>query len=92
MSSLEAYFFHQQYKKILKLGDRLAEVDPLIDWEAFKPVIQPIYDNQGPMGGRPNTDPVIMVKMLVLQAWYGLNDLLTQQHICYTGNIPMPLR
>jgi IS5 family transposase len=74
MSSLEAYFFHQQYKKILKLGDRLAEVEPLIDWEAFRPVIQPIYDNQGPMGGRPNTDPVIMVKMLVLQAWYGLSD------------------
>ncbi len=74
MSSLEAYFFHQQYKKILKLGDRLAEVEPLIDWGAFRPVIQPIYDNQGPMGGRPNTDPVIMVKMLVLQAWYGLSD------------------
>ncbi|MBD3205875.1 IS5 family transposase [Candidatus Bathyarchaeota archaeon] len=74
MSSLAAYFFHQQYKKIFKLGDKLAEVEPLIDWDAFRPVIQPIFDNQGPMGGRPNIDPVIMVKMLVLQAWYGLSD------------------
>ena len=30
--------------------------------------------NDGPQGGRPNTDPVLMVKMLVLQAWYGLSD------------------
>jgi len=74
MSSLESYFLHQQYKKIRKLGDKLAEVEPLIDWEAFKPTIQPIFDNQGPMGGRPNIDPVIMVKMLVLQGWYGLSD------------------
>jgi IS5 family transposase len=74
MSSLESYFLHQQYKKIHKLGDKLAEVEPLIDWEAFRPIIQPIYDNQGPMGGRPNIDPVIMVKMLVLQGWYGLSD------------------
>lgn len=49
-------------------------MDPLIDWEAFKPIIQPIYDNQGLTGGRPNRDPIIMMKMLVLQAWYGLSD------------------
>jgi IS5 family transposase len=40
------------YQNVKKNGDRLAEVDPLIDWEAFKPIIQPIYDNQGSMEGR----------------------------------------
>ena len=33
-----------------------------------------MYSNQGPSGGRPNIDPVIMVKLLVLQQWYGLSD------------------
>jgi len=33
-----------------------------------------MYSNQSPRGGRPNTDPVIMVKLLVLQQWYGLSD------------------
>lgn len=74
MDSFDSYLFRKAYKKIHKLGDRLAEIEPLIDWEAFRPIIQPLYDNQGPQGGRPNMDPVVMVKMLALQAWYGLSD------------------
>jgi transposase, IS5 family len=74
MDSFRSYMLRKAYQNVKKNGDRLAEVDPLIDWNRFRPIIQPLYDNQGPMGGRPNTDPVIMVKMLVLQAWYGLSD------------------
>ncbi len=74
MDSFNSYIFRKAYQKIQKLGDRLAEIEPLIDWEAFTPIIQPLYDNQGPQGGRPNVDPVVMVKMLVLQSWYGLSD------------------
>jgi len=33
-----------------------------------------VYDNKGPKGGRPNLDEVLMVKLLVLQEWYGLSD------------------
>ena len=74
MDSFNSYIFRKAYQKIQKLGDRLAEIEPLIDWEAFTPIIQPLYDNQGPQGGRPNVDPVVMVKLLVLQSWYGLSD------------------
>ena len=74
MNSFSSYIFRKAYQKIQKLGDRLAEIDPLIDWEAFRPIIQGLYDNQGPKGGRPNVDEVVMVKMLVLQSWYGLSD------------------
>ena len=74
MESFSSYLFRKAYKKIHKLGDKLAKIEPLIDWEAFTPIIQPLYDNQGPQGGRPNIDPVVMVKMLVLQSWYGLSD------------------
>ena len=74
MDSFTSFTLRKLYGKIHKLGDRLAKTEPLIDWEAFRPIIQPLYDNQGPQGGRPNVDPVVMVKMLVLQQWYGLSD------------------
>jgi len=74
MDSFSSYLFREVYRKIHKLGDKLARIEPLIDWEAFRPIISPIYDNKTPRGGRPNVDEVVMVKMLVLQQWYGLSD------------------
>ena len=65
MDSFKSYLLRDLYRDIEKLGDRLAEVEPLIDWEAFRPIISGLYSNQGPGGGRPNIDPVVMVKMLV---------------------------
>jgi len=74
MNSFDSYLLRKLYVKTAKLGDKLAEIEPLIDWQRFRPIIQPMYSNQGPAGGRPNIDPVIMVKLLVLQQWYGLSD------------------
>ncbi len=74
MDSFSSYLFRKAYKEVEKLGDKLARIEPLIDWEAFRPIIQPLYDNKTPKGGRPNVDPVVMVKLLVLQQWYGLSD------------------
>ena len=74
MDSFRSYMLRKAYQNVAKNGDKLADVEPLIDWNAFTPIIQPMYSNQSPMGGRPNTDPVIMVKLLVLQQWYGLSD------------------
>ena len=67
MDFFKSYLLRQAYKEVERLGDRLAEAEPLIDWEAFRPTLAGIYMNDGPQGGRPNTDPVLMVKMLVLQ-------------------------
>jgi IS5 family transposase len=74
MKSFEHYFMNKQYARVQELGDRLAEIDPLIDWEVFRPIIREMYDNRTEKGGRPNNDEIVMVKMLVLQAWYGLSD------------------
>jgi IS5 family transposase len=74
MNTFKAYMLKKAYERYQKLGDKLAKIEPLIDWEAFKPIIQGLYHNQGPQGGRPNMDPVVMVKLLVLQSWYGLSD------------------
>ena len=38
----------------------------------FRPIVGVMYDNRSERGGRPNIDEVVMVKLLVLQQWYGL--------------------
>jgi len=81
MESFRTYMLRKAYQNVAKNGDRPAEVKPLIDWNAFTPIIQPMYSNQSPMGGRPNTDPVVMVKFLVLQQWYGLSDPELEQQV-----------
>ncbi|MDP6459031.1 MAG: transposase, partial [Candidatus Bathyarchaeota archaeon] len=74
MDSFSSYLFRKAYKEVEKLGDKLARIEPLIDWEAFRPIIRDLYDNKTPKGGRPNVDEVVMVKLLMLQQWYGLSD------------------
>ncbi len=74
MDSFDSYLLRQAYRKVKKLGDRLARVDGLIDWEAFRPIVSGMYANGTERGGRPNVDEVVMVKLLVLQQWHGLSD------------------
>ena len=74
MDSFDSYLLRKLYVKTSRNGDRLAEAEKQVDWEAFRPIIKPMYTNDTPRGGRPNTDPVVMMKLLVLQAWYGLSD------------------
>jgi len=74
MDSFDSYLLRKIYNKTARHHDKLAEAEKHIDWDAFTPIIQPMYSNQSPLGGRPNTDPVVMVKLLVLQAWYGMSD------------------
>ena len=87
MDSFRSYMLRKAYQNVAKNGDKLAAVEPLIDWDAFTPIIQPMYSNQGPMGGRPNTDPVVMVKLLVLQQWYGLSDPKTVLLLFASGKL-----
>jgi IS5 family transposase len=74
MDSFDSYLLRKIYQKTARHGDKLAKIEKMVNWKAFTPIIQPIYNNQGTNGGRPNMDPVLMVKLLVLQAWYGLSD------------------
>ena len=74
MDDLTSFALNEEYRIVKKLGDKLAEIDALIDWEAFRPIVRGLYTNGTEKGGRPNTDEVVMVKMLVLQQWNGLSD------------------
>jgi IS5 family transposase len=74
METLTDFALHEMYRKVKKLGDKLAEVDSVIYWEAFRPIIGSMYHNKTEKGGRPNNDELVMYKMLVLQEWHGLSD------------------
>jgi len=74
MKSLTDFALNEEYKHIQKLGDKLAELDTLVDWEAFRPIVNQLYHSNSVQGGRPNTDEVLLVKMVVLQSLYGLTD------------------
>ncbi|MDG6953550.1 MAG: transposase [Nitrososphaerota archaeon] len=53
-------------------GGRLGKVAKLVDWEAFRPALEPLFKNTGEV--RPHEDVVLMTKAMILQSWYGLAD------------------
>jgi IS5 family transposase len=74
MDSFMGYGLRQAYDRLAKLGDPLAQANTLLDWERFRPMTEELYNNKTEKGGHPNIDVVLMIKILVLQQWYGLSD------------------
>lgn len=74
MESLLDFALQERYKRVVELGDKVAEFDNLIEWDRFRPIIGDLYTNTTEQGGRPNIDVILMVKLLVLQSMYGLSD------------------
>ncbi len=74
MSTFTNFAIRHEYASLDALGDRLGEVRGPIDWEAFRPLLADLYTNAEGRGGRPNYDVVLMIKLMVLQQWYGLSD------------------
>ena len=62
------------YKEIETLGDPLTGISDRIDFEKIRPILSDLYENDTEKGGRPNYDPILMVKILLLQQWYNLSD------------------
>ena len=58
------------YKEIEALGDPLTGISDRIDFERIRPMLSNLYENDTEKGGRPNYDPILMVKILLLQQWY----------------------
>ncbi len=40
MASFIDFAFREEYKRVKLLGDRLSEINSLIDWEAFRPIVK----------------------------------------------------
>ena len=70
----ENYGISEKYKKFAKYGDSLHEMGEKIDWESLRPIFLDLYVNDTVNGGRPNIDPIIMVKVLFIQSIYNLVD------------------
>ncbi|RNI14606.1 hypothetical protein EFE42_04320 [Methanohalophilus sp. RSK] len=65
MSTFSNFILKQEYDRLIAAGDKLSEIDKLIDWKPFCPILESIYINRTDKGGRPENDVVMMFKMLV---------------------------
>lgn len=74
MNSFMSFGIHLACKRLDELGDPLSGLKSSINWEQFRPIMEGTYDNRTEKGGHPNYDEVLMIKILVLQHWYGLSD------------------
>lgn len=74
MRTLIDFAIRAEYARIKALGDDLCEIGSQINWERFRFLEPLMYKNRTSRGGRPNVDIVIMIKLLVLQRWFGLSD------------------
>ena len=81
MNSFTSFGLNQAYSRLSKVGDPLSQVNSLLDWERFRPITEDLYDNKTEKGGHPNIDSVLMIKILVLQQWYGLSDQAMERGI-----------
>lgn len=64
-----------RYARLSEAGDPLEKLNAVVPWEAFrKPLAKALKRSDGAKGGRPPYDPVLMFKVLVLQALYSLSD------------------
>jgi len=71
-SDLFSMIEHQQ--SVLKAVKGINKLNAAIDWELFRGELESIlgYENRDPKrGGRPPFDAVLMLKVLVLQKYYG---------------------
>ena len=72
--TFESYILKEKYKKIRGLGDRLELMKEQIDWKPFVKIVKNAFDDNDETGGRPHTDEIVVVRCMLLQAWYGLSD------------------
>lgn len=71
-----------RYEALSAAGDSLERLAAVVDFEVFRsPLIGALRRNVRSKGGRPPFDPVLMFKILVLQALYSLSDEATEFQI-----------
>lgn len=81
-SDLFSMIEHQQ--EVTGSVKGINQLNSVIDWEMFRPDLEALlgYDTRDARkGGRPPFDPVLMLKILVLQKYHGLSDDQTEFQI-----------
>ena len=80
----QAGFFDlsDRYAALSAAGDPLERLSAVVDFDLFRgPLIGALRRGSRGKGGRPPFDPVLMFKVLVLQALYSLSDEATEFQI-----------
>jgi len=76
MAGMPGFFdVDERLKRLSELGDQLEAYAQAVDFEAFRSELEKALAHAtGAKGGRPPYDPVLMLKILVIQAANGLSD------------------
>jgi len=68
--------------KISKLGDTLEQLNSIVNWNIFTPILdKAIQRKVNPKGGRPPFDTLLMFKILVIKRLYNLSLDQTEYQI-----------
>lgn len=80
MAGMPGFFdVDERLKRLSELGDQLEAYAQAVDFEAFRSELEKaLAYATGAQGGRPPYDPVLMLKILVIQAANGLSDERTE--------------
>ena len=46
MKTLTDFALKEEYKRLESVGDKLAEIDSLIDWKTFRIILESMYINK----------------------------------------------
>jgi IS5 family transposase len=69
-------------REIDKNGDPLVKLDKLVDWEVFRNELNTVHNKERKSAaGRKPFDPLLMLKILILQSLYNLSDDATEFQI-----------
>jgi IS5 family transposase len=73
---MQRSFFEVQasYNRLDKAGDPLVKLNGMVKWSELDNLLDPIRYTTGEKGGRPGTNPLVVVKFLLLQSLYNLSD------------------
>jgi len=78
-SALGFFDVDDRLRRLSDLGDQLEAYGRVVDFEAFRPDLEKaLVYTSGAHGGRPPYDPVMMLKMLVIQTANNLSDERTE--------------
>lgn len=78
-----------RYEAFTAAGDPLERLSAVVDFDVFRgPLVAALRRSVRGKGGRPPFDPVLMCKILLLQALYSLSDEATQPNARASATSP----
>jgi IS5 family transposase len=51
MITFSNFTLKQEYDRLIAAGDKLSEIDKLIDWKPFRPILESMYINRTDKSG-----------------------------------------